>query len=60
MSDVIIRVENLGKKYSLRRQGDGRYTALRDVLTDKAKALLRQHAMRDLPLNGERTNLWTR
>ena len=102
--EVIIRVENLEKKYSLRHQGDGRYTALRDVIAEKARRLfrrpnnlvsnngsparatredfwapkdvsfevrrgkvafaceklLRQHAMPDLPLNGERTNLWTR
>ena len=40
--EVVIRVEKLGKKYSLRHQGDGRYTALRDVLTDKAKSLFRR------------------
>ena len=39
MSDAIISVENLGKKYLLRHQSSERYTALRDVLTDKAKRL---------------------
>ncbi|MGA2244360.1 MAG: ABC transporter ATP-binding protein [Verrucomicrobiota bacterium] len=40
MSDAIITVSNLGKKYRLRHQGEKqRYTALRDVLANKAKAL---------------------
>lgn len=42
MSDSIIKVENLGKRYLLRhqttRQGNYGYVALRDVLTDKMKA----------------------
>src|SRR5258708_38825915 len=43
MSDIAIKVEGLGKKYLLRHQEQGRsrYKSLRDVLTDKAKALLR-------------------
>src|SRR5438067_4893754 len=36
MSDAIITVENLGKKYSLRHQRKERYTALRDVIAEKA------------------------
>lgn len=36
MSDVIISVENLGKRYSLRRQTGERYTALRDVVAEAA------------------------
>ena len=40
MSDTVIRVENLGKKYIIGHQKkDQRYTALRDVIADKAKAL---------------------
>ena len=40
MSDTVIRVENLGKKYTLAHQQEGeRYRALRDVLADKAKSL---------------------
>lgn len=38
VSDTIISVENLGKKYLLRHQ---RYPALRDVLSEKAKNLFR-------------------
>src|ERR1700731_5511155 len=43
MNDPIISVENLGKKYSLRHQRNERFTALRDVLTDKAKSLFRRN-----------------
>lgn len=44
MSDTVIRVENLGKKYLLRHQqeGNSQYKALRDVLTDGAKAIGRR------------------
>jgi len=37
-SDVVIRVEGLGKKYSLHHEQGERYTALRDVVARKAKA----------------------
>lgn len=40
MSDVIIRAENLGKKYTIGHQAEnGRYVALRDVLVHNAKNL---------------------
>lgn len=39
MSDPIIRVENLGKKYIIGHQQKERYTALRDVLANKAKGI---------------------
>ena len=40
MSDIVIQVENLGKRYRLRHQQAGgmRYVALRDVLAQKLKA----------------------
>ena len=42
MSDYIIKVENLGKKYSIQHQGEReRYVALRDVIARKATAPLR-------------------
>ena len=42
MSDYIIKVENLGKKYKIRHQQDHqRYVALRDVIASKAAAPLR-------------------
>ena len=40
--EAIILVEDLGKKYRLRHQQTERYTALRDVIADKAKALFRK------------------
>ena len=40
MSDTVIRVENLSKKYVLRHQEEGRkYKALRDVIANGAKSL---------------------
>jgi len=40
MSDPIIIVENLGKKYRITHQGERqRYVALRDVIAEKAKGL---------------------
>ncbi|NJL47609.1 MAG: ABC transporter ATP-binding protein [Leptolyngbyaceae cyanobacterium SM2_5_2] len=41
MSDTVIQVENLGKKYVIGHQQEGhsRYVALRDVLTDGVKSL---------------------
>jgi len=58
MSDYIIKVENLGKKYSIQHRGEGeRYVALRDVLARKATAplrwLRRQHGAES---NGNGTN----
>jgi lipopolysaccharide transport system ATP-binding protein len=42
-NDTIIAVENLGKRYRLGAgRSNERYTALRDVLTDKAKSLFRR------------------
>ncbi len=38
MSDTVIKVENLGKKYLIRHQQNERYIALRDVLTNKFKS----------------------
>jgi lipopolysaccharide transport system ATP-binding protein len=43
MSDWIIKVENLGKKYRLQHQGEKqRYTALRDVIANKVKGLFQK------------------
>ncbi|MBD2357548.1 ABC transporter ATP-binding protein [Tolypothrix sp. FACHB-123] len=40
MSDTVIRVENLSKKYIIGHQQQERYTALRDVIANKAKVLI--------------------
>lgn len=42
MSDIMIQAENIGKKYILTHQLQGKYTALRDVIAEKAKALTRR------------------
>jgi len=42
MSDSILKVENLGKKYYLRHQQSGRYTALRDVLAGSVRSFGRR------------------
>jgi hypothetical protein len=52
MSNAIITVENLGKRYSLRHQTGERYTALRDVITDKAKSLFRRNSRKASRVNG--------
>ena len=47
-SDKIITLENLGKKYSIRHQGNEHYITLRDVLTDQAKNLFRRNGNKTL------------
>ncbi len=39
MSNTIIKVEHISKSYILKHQNAERYTALRDVLTNKAKSI---------------------
>ena len=40
MSDIVIKAENLGKKYRIGHQAEsGRYTALRDVLMENARGV---------------------
>jgi len=39
MSDTVIQVENLGKKYIIGHQQQERYTALRDVMANGAKSI---------------------
>ena len=44
MSETVISVENLGKRYRIRHQAEGRarYSTLRDVLADKTKSAARR------------------
>jgi lipopolysaccharide transport system ATP-binding protein len=42
MSDTVIRVENLGKKYIIGHQNPGGYKSLRDVMANSAKSLRRR------------------
>src|SRR5262249_54798373 len=55
MSETIITVENLGKKYSIHHQRSERYTALRDVITDKAKSFFRRNGNE---INATREDFW--
>ena len=41
MSNPVIRVENLGKKYIIGHQKKEKYTALRDVITNGVKSLIK-------------------
>src|SRR5882724_13562722 len=41
MSDTVIRVENLGKKFIIGHQKQERYTALRDVIANGVKSMVR-------------------
>ena len=40
MSNSIIEVNNLSKSYTITHEGRERYTALRDVMAQKAKKIL--------------------
>jgi lipopolysaccharide transport system ATP-binding protein len=43
LSDIVIRAESIGKKYTIGHQSDGeRYTALRDVIARSASSLWRK------------------
>ena len=43
MSDTVISVENLGKKYRIKHQAERqRYVALGDVLADNTKSVARR------------------
>jgi lipopolysaccharide transport system ATP-binding protein len=42
MSDIVIKVENLSKKYIIRHQQAQQYTALRDVIADGVKSIGRR------------------
>jgi len=56
MSDIVIKAENLGKKYIIGHQTDrGRYTALRDVLMQKTSGLWHKtkNLVRGKPANAE-------
>lgn len=42
VSDTVIRVENLGKKYVIGRQKQEKYSTLRDAIADRARTLTRK------------------
>jgi len=59
MSEVIIRVEGLGKSYRLHHQRQEGYVALRDVLTEKAHAIGRRLlGRRQMVLDRDEEEFW--
>ncbi len=60
MSDTIIRVENLGKKYILghQSQGSSNYVALRDVIAEGAKSLVKSFSRGKSSLKANQEEFW--
>jgi lipopolysaccharide transport system ATP-binding protein len=60
MSDTVIRVENLSKKYIIRHQQAQQYTALRDVIADGVKSIGRRlsGAKRDPSMVSTQEEFW--
>jgi len=65
MPDPIIKVENLSKSYIINHEGQERYTALRDVVTNAAKklfsfpsTLLTQNAKTPIRQNSSKEEFW--
>ncbi len=62
MSDTVIRVENLSKKYLLRHQQRERYVALRDVIAKGARNTVRKFsspfAIRHSPLTDSKEEFY--
>lgn len=57
-SDAAIRVEGLGKRYTIRHQTAAGYTALRDVVTEGARDIGRRLLRRPLPPSPSREQIW--
>jgi lipopolysaccharide transport system ATP-binding protein len=53
--EPVIKIENLGKKYILNHRVQEKYVALRDVLTEKAKSIVRP---RKAHFHSEREEFW--
>jgi lipopolysaccharide transport system ATP-binding protein len=60
MSDTVIRVENLSKKYIIRHQQAQQYTALRDVIADGVKSVGRRlsGAKQDPSMSSTQEEFW--
>ncbi|OUL29877.1 polysaccharide/polyol phosphate ABC transporter ATP-binding protein [Nostoc sp. T09] len=58
MSDTVIKVENLSKKYTIGHQQQESYTTLRDVITNKAKALIRPFHNRKSRISNFQEDFW--
>ena len=58
MSDTVIRIENLGKKYIIGHQQQERYTTLRDVIANGAKGLLKTFLNRKPDIQNSQEEFW--
>ncbi len=58
MSDTVIRVENLGKKYIIGHQTQGGYSTLRDRISDSVKSLTHQLRSRQRISTPNREEFW--
>jgi lipopolysaccharide transport system ATP-binding protein len=59
MSSPVIIIENLGKKYRLTHQAERqRYTALRDVIAEKAKRLFHRSPPREPKISATTEDFW--
>jgi lipopolysaccharide transport system ATP-binding protein len=58
MSDTVIQVENLSKKYIIGHQQQERYTALRDVIANGAKGLLSQFQNQKSKIQNSQEEFW--
>ncbi|MEH1819269.1 MAG: ABC transporter ATP-binding protein [Nostoc sp.] len=58
MSDTVIRVENLSKKYIIGYQQQERYTTLRDIIANGAKGLLKPFQNRKSDIQNSQEEFW--
>jgi lipopolysaccharide transport system ATP-binding protein len=60
VSDTVIRVENLSKKYTIRHQQSQQYTSLRDVITEGVQSIGRRltGAKQDSSMSSTQEEFW--
>ena len=58
MSDTVIKVENLGKKYVIGHQKQERYTALRDVIAKGARSVAKKITNPQSIVDDSREDFW--
>ncbi|WP_019508576.1 ABC transporter ATP-binding protein [Pleurocapsa sp. PCC 7319] len=58
MSEAVIKVENLGKKYTIGKQKQEKYTALRDVIADGAKSIIHRITNSSSQASSNREEFW--
>lgn len=58
MSNPIIKVENLGKKYFIRHERKSKYSTLRDAISNSAKNILNKTLFRKSNAENEQEEFW--